>query len=403
MKIVYINSFYAPDEVGGAEKSVRFLAETLQAQGHQTAVITLGRENESSRLNGVQIERLAAPNLYFPADAGLQPGWKKLLWHTLDSFNPIAAQRVGELLDQINPDVVHTNNLSGLSASVWGAIHRRNVPIVHTLRDYYLLCSNTAMFKNGKPCGSRCGSCTTLSLPRFAASKVVDIVVGNSQFILNKHLQNGLFIDADQRVIYNAYSPSDDSDNRPIDALQLGFIGRLAPSKGIELLIDGLRTANLSRPVKVLIAGEGPPDYVQSLKERAAGLPVEFMGRVKPETFYAQIHWTIVPSIWDEPLARVLFESFAHGVPVLGTDTGGTPELIREGQNGYLFSAKAASTLAHLLERACDLPPDEYQTLSTNARLDSHAFTPPTVATNYLDAYRSAIQRSTSPNKQLAG
>ena len=72
MNIVYINSFYAPDEIGGAEKSVRFLAETLQAQGHKTTVITLGREAESTQLNGVRIERITTPNLYFPADAGRQ-------------------------------------------------------------------------------------------------------------------------------------------------------------------------------------------------------------------------------------------------------------------------------------------------------------------------------------------
>lgn len=42
MKIAYINSFYAPNEVGGAEKSVRFLAEAMVQQGHEACVITLG-------------------------------------------------------------------------------------------------------------------------------------------------------------------------------------------------------------------------------------------------------------------------------------------------------------------------------------------------------------------------
>jgi glycosyltransferase involved in cell wall biosynthesis len=403
MKIVYINSFYAPDEVGGAEKSVRFLAETLQAQGHQTAVITLGRQDESTQLNGVRIERIAAPNLYFPADAGQQSGWKKLLWHSIDSFNPKAAHRVGALLDKIQPDVVHTNNLSGFSAAIWGAVHKRHIPLVHTLRDYYLLCPNTAMFKDGKPCESRCTSCKTLCIPRFATSKDVDVVVGNSQFILNKHLSYGLFKAADQQVIYNAYSPSQDEDNRPTDVLQFGFIGRIAPSKGLELLIDAVKAAQVRHPIRVLIAGDGDPSYVAALQTRAAGLPIEFLGRMKPEYFYSQVHWTIVPSVWDEPLARVLFESFAHGVPVLGTSTGGTPELVRPGSNGYLFSAQSPATLARLIQEACKMPSRNYLALSEQARRDGQAFTPQAVADNYLNVYLAVMKHSATAKQRMAG
>ena len=71
MKILYINSFYAPDEIGGAEKSVRFLAEALQQQGHTTAVLTLGRQTEKSSLNSVAIHRISAPNLTFQATLGV--------------------------------------------------------------------------------------------------------------------------------------------------------------------------------------------------------------------------------------------------------------------------------------------------------------------------------------------
>lgn len=403
MKILYINSFYAPDEIGGAEKSVRFLAETLQQQGHTTAVLTLGRQPERSALNGVALYKVPASNLYFPADAVNQPGWKKMLWHSIDSFNPLTIGHVGAVLDEILPDVVHTNNLSGLSVSVWGTIQRRGIPIVHTLRDYYLLCPNTAMFKNGKPCQTRCGSCQALSAPRAAAAKHVDVVVGNSQFILNKHLAYGLFSNSEQRVIYNAYNPQSDEDCRPVDKIQLGFIGRLAPSKGLELLIDGLRAAKLNRPVELLVAGEGSPDYVATLEQRAEGLPVTFIGKVRPEAFYSRVHWTVVPSVWDEPLARVLFESFAHGVPVLGTDTGGTPELIRDGHNGYLFSATSAATLARRLESIEIMPVSDYQSLSTQARQDSLAFRPASVASSYLETYQVAIDAHAAIGKKVAG
>ncbi|MFN4266229.1 MAG: glycosyltransferase family 4 protein [Aquabacterium sp.] len=403
MRILYINSFYAPDEIGGAEKSVRFLAETLQTRGHSTAVLTLGRQRERSTLNGVDIFRLPAPNLYYPADAGKHPGWKRLLWHSIDSFNPTAPKLIDTIIDDFRPDVVHTNNLSGFSVSVWSAIKSRSIPIVHTLRDYYLLCPNTAMFSGGKPCIGRCTSCKTLSIPRIAATKHVDVVVGNSEFILNKHIEHGLFRTSQSGVIYNAYSPTDDADRRPKEVLQLGFIGRLAPSKGLELLIDGLKEAQPSRPVNVLVAGEGEPSYVDTLKQRAAGLPIDFIGRVKPEDFYSQVHWTVVPSIWDEPLARVLFESFAHGVPVMGTATGGTPELVKTDRNGYLFSAQSSQSLARLIDQASSLPESHYTNMCELARQDGLKFVPSAVAQNYLHTYEAALKKNGTSHSMVVG
>lgn len=339
MKVVYVNTFYAPDEVGGAEKSVRFLAETVVANGHEATVICLGRERETTELNGVRIERLPIANSYFPLDASQKSGAHKMLWHLRDSYNSTAGTQIGHLIDQIQPDVAHTNNLGGFSVAAWSAIKQRGVRIVHTLRDYYLLCPNTAMFSQGQQCNTRCSKCAVMGVPRAMATKHVDVVVGNSKFILNKHLQYGLFRHSDQEVIYNAYEPKSTTPNRPSDYVHFGYIGRLAPTKGVEVLIAAIKqlVEQGQSGFKVSIAGDGDPEYVSQLKHSAIGLPISFLGKVKPEDFYNQVHWTVVPSIWDEPLARVLFESFAHGVPVIGSATGGTPELIVNDTNGQLY------------------------------------------------------------------
>jgi glycosyltransferase involved in cell wall biosynthesis len=388
MKIAYINSFYAPDEVGGAEKSVRFLAETMVQRGHQATVITLGRTRETAQLNGVAIERLPIANLYFPADAGGKAGWQKMLWHGIDSYNLSAAQQVGRVLDTVRPDVVHTNNLAGFSVATWRAINARRIPIVHTLRDYYLLCANTAMFKNGHPCEGRCTSCTVLSQPRGRATPSVQHVVGNSHFILNKHLKEGLFKGVPGGAIYNAYQPVALENHRATDRVTFGFIGRLAPSKGLEFLIQAMRAIPGQPAHELIVAGEGEPQYIEQLKALAQGLPVRFLGRVKAEDFYARVHWTIVPSLWDEPLARVLFESFAHGVPVIGSATGGTPELIRHGENGHLFTTESPAQLTPLLQEAIACGPQAYARLSAQASLDGQNFVPKNVADQYSSIYQ---------------
>lgn len=397
MKIAYINSFYAPLEVGGAEKSVRFLAEAMVAKGHEASIITLDRQRNTAELNGVRIERLPTANLYFPADASTQSGWQKKVWHGIDSYNPMAGRQIGQLLDTLKPDVVHTNNVAGFSVAAWQATHDRRIPIVHTLRDYYLLCPNTAMFKAGQPCEARCGQCKVLGIPRAWNSKLVRHVIGNSHFILNKHLENGLFKNADSSVIYNAYlsAPPPARTTKPGKTV-FGYIGRLAPTKGVGVLIEAARQACAqSTAVEVLIAGEGEPDYLRELKQQAAGLPIHFLGRVKPEDFYTQIDWTVVPSLWDEPLARVIFESFCHGVPVIGTTTGGTPELVKNGHNGILVEPGKANVLAHAMatavSRQADLP-----ALQINCKSQSETFSPNFVSDRYLSAYQGALKAQTN-------
>ena len=391
MKIAFINSFYYPDEVGGAERSVRFLAESIAGDGHEVMVICSGRERESVEVNGVRVERLPVRNVYYPLDYAGRGRATKLAWHAIDSFNPVAAQDVKVLLADFRADVLHSNTLSGFSVAVWGIAKRLGIPIVHTLRDYYLLCPNSAMFKRGKQCVGRCAECKVLAWPRKLASSAVQVVVGNSDFILRRHLEAGLFPGARSAVIYNAYAAEDAlEDRREKGVVTLGFIGRIAATKGVDVLLSAVQSAAYLRErFRVLIAGSGDADYLEALKSRAAGLPVEFLGTVAPQAFYSRLDWCVVPSLWDEPLARVLFESFAHGVPVIGSRTGGTPELIEHGRNGFIYEANNVSALKELIEQAVLMTDRQWLGMREACRIESLRFLPDQVVANYLDQYRA--------------
>lgn len=403
MKVCFINSFYWPEEVGGAERSVRTLAERLVAQGHSAMVICNGQTRESTSHAGVQIERLPCANLYHPLAAGEKTAVQKLLWHTVDSYNPFSQDAVRALLQQFKPDVLHTNTLGGLSVSVWKTARALGIPIVHTLRDYYLLCPNTAMYKNQAPCSpGRCASCRVLSTPRISATQQVDAVVGNSRFILNKHLAHGCFSQASHHVIYSAYQAPDSIQVRPAlihkPHITFGYIGRLARTKGVEMLIDAYlqirretRERGAALPLKLVIAGRGDADYEQSLRAMAGtDTNIEFLGQVKPEAFYEQIDFPVVPSLWDEPLARVLFESFAHALPVIASTTGGSPELIREGENGWLFDPKDPSALLDKLRLLLNQLA-HYPEWSANALRDAAKFVPQRTLDDYAQLYESTI------------
>ena len=392
MRIAIVNSHYYPDEHGGAERSLRFLAEAAVALGHTCTVFTTGDARESTELNGVGIERFSLrkrPEASAAARA-------KLMWHLRDTYRSAGAVEMSNAIRHFAPDVAHTNNLSGISVALWGCLRRMDIPIAHTLRDYYLICPNTAQFRKGVSCGNRCGACRVMGAPRIAATRHVNTVIGNSHFVLESHLRAGAFQGAHQDVIYNGYEAPASvlprvPGNRPFT---LGFIGRLAPTKGVELLIEAFAraTATSSQPMCLRIAGSGDLEYVRSLRDRARDWPIDLVGKVAPAAFYESIDITVVPSLWHEPLARVIFESFAHGVPVLASCRGGSPELVVPGKTGWLFDPAEEGALERMIGQAvAEMQASAGATLSSGCLSESRRFLPERVVESHLRAFERVV------------
>jgi glycosyltransferase involved in cell wall biosynthesis len=164
------------------------------------------------------------------------------------------------------PDLLHTNNLAGFSVSAWLAADELGIPIVHTIRDYYLSCVRSTRQKNEANCATTCAECTIAAVPRRSASGVVSSVIGNSRFVLDMHASLGQFRNARLReVIYNAYAPEFEGGERVGNdggVLRVGYLGRLHPTKGVEVLIDAVAACTQLR-MRVSIAGTGNSTYVE--------------------------------------------------------------------------------------------------------------------------------------------
>ena len=241
MKISILNSYYYPDEPGGAERSVRILAESLVGAGHEVSVICLGKERQKTEIGGVRVARIPIRNSFLPSEHGGDRGTlQRLVWHVRDTHNRAAAGDVAALLQQFRPDVLHTNNLSGFSVSVWNAARDLGIRVVHTTRDFYLLCPRSTMMRGNSVCDSPCRSCVPFVWHRRSATPKVDHLVGISQFMVDLHRRNGYFPDVPASVIYNPYDRPGEVESLPSEhaGCVLGYLGRLAPSKGVEMLID---------------------------------------------------------------------------------------------------------------------------------------------------------------------
>ena len=399
MKILLLNTLYAPNLHGGAERSVQQLAEELTRHGVDAVVASTGGERnqagDARRINGVKVVYLPIANLYWPFDRDTRSPGQRKLWHLADIYNPVMKAAVTRLIEDERPDVVHTNNLQGISVSAWHAAKAARVPILHTLRDYYLTCGRCSRYRDGENCERTCWDCLPLMLARRRASALVDGVVGVSRFIRDHHDRLGFFRHARvHRVIYHFTAPTRTTDKPAAKArLRFGYLGRLTPAKGLDVMLDAFARQTRS-DWELCVAGEGDEAYTTSLRARYAEMEhrgvVRFVGAVDGAEFLAQIDVAVVPSSWNEPLARVIGEAYAAGVPVIASRSGGIPEIVQDAVNGRLFDCGDAAAMSHLVAEFLD-DPMQSRRLGENARRSLAADVRP-VAALYLDAYEAVAQ-----------
>jgi len=356
MRVLVANTLFPPHVVGGAELSVRWLVEALDAHGLTVDVLSLAPGGPVRMPVGQRSRVWFEPlnplgNLLLNPDRTLA---QKAGWHLAGEFDPRIGARMGRLLDTIRPDLVASNNLTGMSTRLWAEARRRGIPVVHTLRDYYLLCLRGTMYRDGRSCASQCAGCRAGTLNRRVATRHVDAVVGISRFILDHHLKAGCFARAPlQRVIPIPYE-APEGPPRPVapagEPLRLGFIGRLHRTKGLNRLVEALPHLP-ARGWTLSIAGRGDPEIVAWLAQATASYPVSLRGWVPADTFFREIDVLVAPATWQEPLGRTLAEALCHGVPVVASAVGGQTETVTDGVNGLLYPARNSAALAERLTR----------------------------------------------------
>ena len=353
MKIAFVNARYAPNEFGGAERIVRILAEGMVQRGHEVCAISQSFNGEASEgeVNGVKTYYVPLANIFAPWNGRQSPS-RRAVWHLIDAYNPMMGSRVGKILDKEKPDLVDVSNLLGFSVSVWRAANRRSIPVVQSLHDYYLGCPNSCMLREGKSCKRQCTACRIYSLPRRALSNIPSAVVSVSNRTLERLESCGLFSEVGiKAVIRGIGTPTNTPPERDLNRkneLVVGFLGRIEPAKGLDILLDAARCVP---NVRVVVGGSGSDAYVNDLKQRYSSEQVEFVGYVRPGELFQRIDVLALPSIWEEPLPRVIYEAYSYGVPVIVPRTGGMPEIVDEGRTGFVVPLGSRSDLAALLER----------------------------------------------------
>lgn len=189
----------------------------------------------------------------------------------------------------------------------------------------------------------------------------VDLFISPSRFLRSKFIDFGI---PEEKIIFlpHGIDLNKLKNLRKVtsDKLRLGFIANLLPAKGAHVLIqcfNNIENENIELKIygRVLSYKGILGNYLNYIKKIAKNKNIKLMGGFNNKNIseiFSEIDILVVPSIWYEASSIVTMEAFASQVPVIASDIGGIPELIKDGVDGLLFNPGNVGALRKKLEYA---------------------------------------------------
>lgn len=353
MNILIISQIFAPQKEGGAELVAKRTAEHL-SKNHTVRVLSLALISAQDKLEKQlpYVERLPYHGAYLP---GIGKKTKlnilqKLRWHYHNAFGGVKEKDLARSIDTFGPDIIYMHNATAFQPQIGRLAERLQIPIVHHMHDYNYLCPRIAMFKKNKNCTQQCHDCKFLTKAwKDASRNSVTDVIAVSAFVRDRLRASGLMSHARWHVLHNVEDAQNlsafESKTAPKhQGFVFGYLGELSPEKGVGQLIEAFSQIPKGTALLV-IGGRGDDAYVEALRKKTRGLNVKWLGYVDPNEVYAQSNAIIVPSLWHEPQALVVTEAVSRELIVIGSDTGGTTEILEQYHKGILYDPTSPANL----------------------------------------------------------
>jgi glycosyltransferase involved in cell wall biosynthesis len=356
MRIQLFCAAFPPRGRGGGPVGAELIAQALVSSGHEIEVLTVSDEEHQENRGEYQVYSLGSPNIY--ADYWrANPVWKKIIWHLLENFNPVAFVRAHRRIRRFQPDLVMTVSIENINVATWIAAKRNGLPVVHVVQNLFILCWRGCMYARGRKCKPDCKSCRILSLGRRLAAKYVDAIIGETSFVNSSHTNRSVFTKARQYVVPGPIDPLVAARSDAIviprrqNHLTIGYIGNINYEKGVLTLARAARKLceNLGDKIRFRIAGTGKESVLAELRAQFPPQVTQFVGWTMSSAFYQSVDVVVVPSLLSEAFGRTSVEPLAYGVPVVVARSGGLPENVEEGISGLVFTPGDDRELARLL------------------------------------------------------
>lgn len=342
-------------------------------------------------------------------------------------------QRFDEVLDRVRPDVVHVGHLNHLSTSLLVEAATREIPIVYTLHDYWVMCPRgqfIQMFpedpenlwaacdgQEDRKCAERCYARYFSGAPEEREADIsywsdwvgrrmrhvremtelVDLFIAPSRYLHDRYRDEfGL---PARKLVYLDYgfdlSRLTGRVRNPGEPFTFGYIGTHIPAKGIHDLLRAF--GDLGGQPRLRIWGRPRGQHTGALKAIARGLPAGAADRVEwlPEyrnedivrDVFNRVDASVVPSVWAENSPLVIHEAQQARVPVITANAGGMAEYVRHEVNGLRFEHRSWAELTRQMQRFVD-DPEFARRLGARGYLFSESGDVPTIEAHVREVER---------------
>lgn len=372
MRILYVVHQFFPNYYSGTERFVLNMAKQMQRMGHHVEVLAYSHEDDFISIrNGIMFKRyefqsvpvISVKHQKMPPDL------------MIDIFDDELHNFLKDIILKEKYEIVHVAHPMCIGSAIKIAVCA-GLPVVLTLTDFWLICPRGIAVtangelcydsKGGLKCISDCGFLKEKIMARRASAEEIfqntDCIITATRFLrkifdINRpNLKTELIVFgedyANVRPNFRKYSKQSE--------ITFGFMSTVQPHKGAHILLEAFRKANMHNSnLKIYGHYFGAIDYYNGLNMEYANDKVKFFGKYIYEDMpkiFNDIDILVVPSIWWENSPLVLLSALAHGVPAIVSNLGGLSEIVKDGNNGFLFEAGSAKSLAEVIKKICSDP-----------------------------------------------
>jgi len=394
MRILFLSNFFPPARPGGYTQWCHEVAERLAERGHTIGVLTSCYELDKAPASEQNIYRL----LHLEGDLNYyQPLQFFIKWKKQHRENLLVLEQI---IKDFAPDLLFVWGMWAMSKAL-PALAEQLLPgrVVYYLSDYWpsALDMHTTYWQSP-------AQRWPMQVPKRVLSKVAMSMLASEgqpdlkleQVICVSGRVRDLLVEAGlpiqhARIIHGGTDIERFVGVRKRDYLsghlKLLYAGQLVRHKGVHTAIEAMAILVNKlgiNQITLTLVGSGHPDYEAFLhdlveRERLHDFVIfhKPVSKEKMPAILQQFDVLIFPSIYEEPLARITQEAMASGLVVVGTTTGGTMEILRDGETGFTFAPEDADGLAEQVTRlindpdlCCRLAQAGRQTVLENFTLD---------------------------------
>ncbi len=377
MKILYIVHCYPPKKNGGVELYTSWLMKEM-GKGNNLFVFTTGTSEEGESHHG-EIKVFT-----YKAGYEINAYDKYPIFDRKSIKDEHAEELFNKAIDVCRPDIIHVQHLAGMPFSMLATAQKTSIPTLVSAHDFWFLCPRIHFYDAlglncaGSMRGVRCAQCIrkdTSLKSRLKRMLKGSIAEGDLQGFFQERYQyiNGLlstmggllFPSKFVKKIFDRECGSADKaiimplgiipsiKTLEIDGkMNIGYIGAIKPHKGLADLFNAFSMVNEKRSF-LHVYGEGDVSWAKvNLNANIRNFVVFHGGfdHTRMNEIYGTLKMIIMPSRCYETFSFVAREALAAGKPVIAPDHSVFPEIIRDGENGYLFEPGSVDSLASKID-----------------------------------------------------